>query len=109
MTYYIDDGYATYSGKGGHVRVEIVGTSGFEQGYVDDNLNHPLARDDYEKIGFELLNDRHEGDYLSWAMDYTQDDKGVLYHLGGTHPTIRLHPDGVTYHAAGMVLTREAR
>jgi hypothetical protein len=90
-------------------------TVNFETGEVADNLNHErISRTDmtwvpqkvYERIGFELLDDGHYGDYLPWAMDYTPDGKGVLFHIGGTNPTIRLHPDGVTFHPNGVTLKR---
>jgi hypothetical protein len=68
----------------------------FDSGTMTGSLDPDLTRDEYEEIGFDLLNDDSYGDYLSWAMDYTPDGRGVVYIIGGDAERITLHPDGVS-------------
>jgi hypothetical protein len=85
-----DTAIATYDG------VEVYVYPSFYTATLDGYVNPNLPREEYERIGFDLLDDGSYGDYLPWAMDDTPDGRGVAYIIGGDAKRITLHPDGVS-------------
>ena len=96
---------ASWSGDGGTLFVD------FKTGEFNDGLDHgvivesyergealppsaPTLREEYERIGSELLDDGRNGEYLGYGMDYTE--TGVVYENGDDW-RLTLEPTGVRF------------